>query len=872
MGSKLLKILVAIMLSGVVSTQAHAAEIDLGLSADVESSIADNLDKHNERGSSDEEILSAGSEIGDKDILDASSGMEVEEVLEEPGKVERSTEDELADNRPEKVIPVDFYALQSWMNTDYVVDTAFASEENGAEILLWKNENNPWQRFEIQYDNEGYFILQNCETGGVLDIEGASDAPGTRIVQWERNGGKNQKWRAVNNSDGSISVLSAYDGLALSVEGDKAENGSPLVICEVDANSKAQRFRFEAFSVPASERIVADGVYTVSSRAARNIVLDVAGDHLSNGANVLVRENAGQPSQRFYFKWVDGYYEIACLASGKVLDIEASSRKRGANVDQWERNGGMNQRWVLVRVEDDAFALISPMNGYCLDLAGGQVLDGINAQMWPVNRGDNQAFAFEVAASIDSGVYSIASSLDRSKVLDIAWGLTDDGAQVDLWDNNCNPWQKFLVEYCNDGTYLIKSVNSAKPIGVKKMEGVGDPVTLLSGNANECHWVFVPSDNGEWNIVSAETGLLLDVSWGSAVNGQDICVWSNNGGPNQRFLIESANTIEDGYYTISSSLNPTFALDVEAASKLSGANLGLWGLNGVDWQKFRITNKGNGYVSLTSFESGKVLDVEGASTLPESNVLQWDFTGADNQLWIIEPLGENSYAFASKQTGMRMEVQEGAAFNGANICVNTARGSSAQGFSINRINAFKVYLDAGHGPDGDGRGSFDSGALGNGYSEYYLTVELVNMIDSILKTKYGLKTFKNIDGGWYVYRHGEAVAEGCTTLVSIHFNSSNSVFATGTESYIHNYNASPGSSALQGIVHQYLVKGTGLFDRGKKKAELAVCGGRLPAVLCEIAFISNYSDILNYQNRKWLIAESIAEGIAEASTNTACAY
>ncbi len=199
----------------------------------------------------------------------------------------------------------------------------------------------------------------------------------------------------------------------------------------------------------------------------------------------------------------------------------------------------------------------------------------------------------------------------------------------------------------------------------------------------------------------------------------------------------------------------------------------------------------------------------------------------------------------------------------AAVSMQTRMGvSDALGYPWAANYGFKVYVDAGHGPDGVTPGVYDPGAIANGYRESDLTKELAGMVDKILREEYGVATFLNVDGGNYRFRMPEALANGSDAFVSIHFNSSGASGPSGVESYIHSYNASRFSAAWQGMIHPRLVEGVGLADRGQRKAELAVVGGgRIPSVLLEVAYINNASDMAQYQTRKHVVAHKIAEGM-----------
>lgn len=186
------------------------------------------------------------------------------------------------------------------------------------------------------------------------------------------------------------------------------------------------------------------------------------------------------------------------------------------------------------------------------------------------------------------------------------------------------------------------------------------------------------------------------------------------------------------------------------------------------------------------------------------------------------------------------------------------RCAMTAGFKLTDIEGFVLYLDAGHGWGDSGYAVMDPGAQGYG-SEYDLNVDLVNRIAKVLRNQYGMTVYTNTDGGWYKLRQAEAYNLGCGAIVSIHFNAGG---GSGTESYIHSYNAATKSDTLQNWIHDDLVAGTGLRDRGKKSAELAILGGNVPATLLEIAFIDNWNDMNTYNSRRDTVAANIARGIA----------
>lgn len=56
--------------------------------------------------------------------------------------------------------------------------------------------------------------------------------------------------------------------------------------------------------------------------------------------------------------------------------------------------------------------------------------------------------------------------------------------------------------------------------------------------------------------------------------------------------------LPDGTYAFGSKLKTSMKVDVAGASKSDSANVRLWGGNGTNAQKWKVTHDGNGYVTL----------------------------------------------------------------------------------------------------------------------------------------------------------------------------------------------------------------------------------------------------------------------------------
>ena len=165
------------------------------------------------------------------------------------------------------------------------------------------------------------------------------------------------------------------------------------------------------------------------------------------------------------------------------------------------------------------------------------------------------------------------------------------------------------------------------------------------------------------------------------------------------------------------------------------------------------------------------------------------------------------------------------------------------------INTMGLHLViAGHG-DGD------PGALGNGYNERDLTLEVTNLLDAQHENIHAYTAHN-------VYAQGTlaTVAKGYDTVTEIHFNAFNKT-AKGTEVLIHStYEPDGVDTKLLSVLSKYFQ------NRGiKKRSNLAniniAYNKGINYRLVEICFIDNAEDIKIYQANKNRIAKEMAEAI-----------
>ena len=140
---------------------------------------------------------------------------------------------------------------------------------------------------------------------------------------------------------------------------------------------------------------------------------------------------------------------------------------------------------------------------------------------------------------IKDGIYTISSSLDENKVLDIAKPNNQSSSNLQLWTRNNTLAQKFKITYAGEGYYEIEACCSGNVLDVA---GSGSKSgtnvwQYQKNNSNAQRWLLKSADNGYYYIISKCNGLYLDVSGAKTRNGTNIQVWAFNGTKAQKFKI-----------------------------------------------------------------------------------------------------------------------------------------------------------------------------------------------------------------------------------------------------------------------------------------------------------------------------------------------
>ena len=136
-----------------------------------------------------------------------------------------------------KVEP-NYYFIISTLDVNYCLDIEGSSQNNEANLQLYKRNSTDAQKFSFTKSGDYYYIVCKC-SGKVIDVKYSGKTEGTNIFQYELNRSHAQQWK-IEKGD-FWTFISRVNGLCLDVSGSGTFNGNNIH-CWGNNGMKAQKF------------------------------------------------------------------------------------------------------------------------------------------------------------------------------------------------------------------------------------------------------------------------------------------------------------------------------------------------------------------------------------------------------------------------------------------------------------------------------------------------------------------------------------------------------------------------------------------------------------------------------------------------------
>lgn len=423
------------------------------------------------------------------------------------------------------------------------------------KVVHGEAKNNELDTFTLSRNIDGTYLVKNDYSSLVLDIPLNAVFVGQTLQQHNSNGTNAQKWLIYQHDDETYSFVSVSNqAFALSYH----ENS---LVLERYTGANYQKFKFATNTSIADENtttqpeepitpvvppegsddpeetevkvgVISDGNYYVKSVLKDNYVL---GSTASANQNVHMLLNKKSITKNFEFKYdaTSDSYTIRSVQYNKYLD---SSNENATLLD---KKDDCSQKWTISKNTDETYKISNVCNSKVLDISGGIVADGTNAQLWRNNGTNAQKWKLEayiaeneVDNSRLSGTYKIASALNNNLVIDAKGNGRSNGTNIQIHTSNGTNAQQWILRYNeNLSSYTIIGKSSKKAVDIANGNtSAGSNIQLWNDNKTCAQqWDINSNTDGTYTITNHCSKRVIDVRNGSAFSDNNVQIWNNNG-------------------------------------------------------------------------------------------------------------------------------------------------------------------------------------------------------------------------------------------------------------------------------------------------------------------------------------------------------
>ncbi len=412
---------------------------------------------------------------------------------------------------------------------------------------------------------------------------------------------------------------------------------------------------------------ITSGVYTISSAANTNYVLEVANGSTANGAKIQAAAADGSDKQKWLFwKMQDDTYVIQNMSTLKAMNVHNAGTSAGTAVTQYTWNDAAAQQWYLKDNGDGTYSFLSQCNNLVVDIVGGKAAAGSKLQCSTSTGSASQKWVLTIEPVLDDGLYNVSCYSNDSFGLDVASASTSVCANVQLWTTSKNSaQQQYIVHRNADGYYILRPRHSYMALELA-YGGIADGTNVFQytyhgGSAQQ--WLAIPKDGG-YVFVAKNGGKALDVAGGTMANGTNVRLYTLNRSNAQTWMTKRLNPLAAGEYTFSYKPNCSYKLQMEnGTASITAA--------GRDYAKSITTiPQSDNTVALRATNSGLYYGVDEKGNVVGKSKLD------ETCKWNVIPHQDYSCSFFSVYGKGYLAISGGSASEGASMKLGGTFGES----------------------------------------------------------------------------------------------------------------------------------------------------------------------------------------------------
>ena len=558
---------------------------------------------------------------------------------------------------------------------------------NNSELKLNDLLNDNSQKYEIQYQSNGYYKIINAKSNKILTA--GKDNTG-KIYESNDENLDTQLWIIKKQKNG-YSFVSKYLNLYMDLTNGSTANGTKIQLYR-ENDTDAQQFKLINMN-----QIVENGIYKIYSILTNNRLIESPNNSRTTKTYFKLGENANTASQKFEIKFneSDGTYSIKVWNSLNALDVQDGKVENRRKVWQYKSNGTDAQKWYINKNSDGTYTFSSKLDSnYVLDVDNANTNVGTSIQVYKSNGTASQKFKLEECSkekgtqTVEDGTYRIISNANRKKAVTLKNG------NLEINDDSLLDTQKYKINYQGNGYYKIIIPNTNKILTVN----ANDTTKIYEANdENLDTQLWIIKKQGEYyNLISKSSNSYVDLPNASTNNGTKLQLYRENDTNAQQFILVNLtpsedidNNFKEGIYQIV--LTNNRVIDVSSGSYNNSANVQTWENDQVQQQKFRVSKiEGTNYYQINAIHSAKALDVANGDCQIGTNVQQYTINNTSSQQWYLKKLENGYYSIISVRNGLYLDISGGVANkNGQNVQIYYGNGTNSQKFKFTPIDIVK---------------------------------------------------------------------------------------------------------------------------------------------------------------------------------------
>lgn len=407
-------------------------------------------------------------------------------------------------------------------------------------------------------------------------------------------------------------------------------------------------------------------VFEIRSQISDN-ALSVAGTMVSEGSRLETNAFEGSYGQYWKVEPSGEHYTIRNSLTGMALSVTD-----GGVLQMAPATSAAGQLWDLTDQGDGQYTIASALDGRVLDVANASPEEGTAVQVYESNGTVAQRWSVvSVTRALEDGVYTIATNLDGTRVLDVANASQDNLAAVQLWGANGTAAQKWAVSFdAGTGLYRVVSVNSTKSLDIPNADpNMGVQLQQYDQNGTAAQlWSLIERADGSIEVRSALSGLALDVPNAVAQDGVRVQMWDSNGSAAQGWSFTRTSLGISGVNRIESSLSEG------AVVELRDPAVQVWGPSSSLYQKWEFSEVEQDVFSIMSVSTGAYLSDKGSGLVASGYA-----DGAS--LWRAT-VGRGGLVFTNVSTGLALDLSNALTSEGTAVSTFAPNGTGAQAWRV----------------------------------------------------------------------------------------------------------------------------------------------------------------------------------------------